>query len=455
MRAEMPSAAARRAHLVPVIELPIYLAAQNVAARLLYPNLMEDGRIAYNSTIETTWDHLRKQNWEYDKDPFDVNQFRHPYMGAMTYGLWRTAGHGFWTSLVYSNAGSFLWEMAGESGPPSTNDMITTGQAGSLLGESLYRIASVVLPDRPGERSRLKHRIAADLIYPPRALNRRVLGSAMWTNLSAVPPPYAWQIGLGFTSQAPAHDRREVGSPLEKDAAVEYSVTYGLPGKPGYAYDHPLSYFDLQISALVNRRNPIENVMLRGLLIGKRSSGGTAPRGIWGLYGSYDYISPYLFRVSSTAVSLGQTRQDWIAGSLAVQTSFLGGLGWGAAGTTAGIPTRSRDETVRDYHYGVTPQGLASIRFIAGDRVMVEGTAREYYVSGMGSDNERGSETIFRGNAGVTVRMIGGHALGARIVASTRKAEYETIPDRRLSDRTVTVTYSYLGRNRFGAVRWR
>jgi hypothetical protein len=34
--------------------------------------------------------------------------------------------------------------MAGETDPPSINDMITTGQAGSLLGEALYRMADLV-----------------------------------------------------------------------------------------------------------------------------------------------------------------------------------------------------------------------------------------------------------------------------------------------------------------------
>ena len=36
-------------------------------------------------------------------------------------------------------------KMAGETDPPSINDMITTGQAGSLLGEALYRMADRLL----------------------------------------------------------------------------------------------------------------------------------------------------------------------------------------------------------------------------------------------------------------------------------------------------------------------
>jgi hypothetical protein len=195
-------------------------------------------------------------------------------------------------------------------------------------------------------------------------------------------------------------------------------------------------------------------VMLRGLLIGRKTAERARSRGIWGLYGSYDYIAPYLFRVSSTAVSLGTTRQYWMTPNLALQGSMLGGVGYGAAGSTTVIPGTPTNAAIRDYHFGVTPQALATIRLLAGDRVMIDMAAREYYVSGLGSDDIRGSETIFRGNVGFNVRVVGGHALGARFVSSTRDARYGKQPDKKLSEGTVTFAYSYFGSNHFGAVEW-
>jgi len=59
-----------------------------------------------------------------------------------------------------------------------------------------------------------------------------------------------------------------------------------------------------------------------------------------------------------------------------MQGSALLGVGFGAAGT---IP---RADNLRDYHYGVTPQGLLALRFIFGHRIMLDFTARDYYVSG-------------------------------------------------------------------------
>src|SRR5438067_11503179 len=101
----------------------------------------------------------------------------------------------------------------------------------------------------------------------------------------------------------------------------------------------------------------------RGLLAG-RDYGADADRsrGIWGLYGSYDYVAPQIFRVSSVALSVGTTLQRRIGASRAIQSTVLAGVGYGASGGVV-----SPDST--DYHYGLTPQVLGALRFIPGDRV--------------------------------------------------------------------------------------
>ena len=83
--------------------------------------------------------------WIVDTDPFAVNQFYHPYQGSIYFGAARSAGLHYLGALGYTFAGSLLWEIAGETGPPSINDQITTGFGGTLLGEPLFRIASLLL----------------------------------------------------------------------------------------------------------------------------------------------------------------------------------------------------------------------------------------------------------------------------------------------------------------------
>lgn len=446
-----------KSNVLPVVEIATFLTVLSVYDRVAFANEMQDGKRVYSATFASTWDHLRTQRWVHDQDPFNVNQFEHPYQGAMMYGLARSSGHTFWTSLAHANIGSFIWKMAGETDPPSINDMITTGQAGSLLGEALYRVADLVLKDKPagGGKAPRWHDYVADAISQPRAVNRRVFGEHFRAELPDSTPATSWQVRLGASLDAVAHNTAVPGTLLNRGATAEFWVSYGLPGKPGYAYTRPLDYFDLQMSLLSNSSNPIENVMIRGLLKGAPTKETPTSRGVWGVYGTYDYISPFLFRVSSTAASLGTTRQYWLTPALAMQGTALGGVGYGAAGSTTIIPSTPTNAAIRDYHFGVTPQALLTLRFIAGDRLMLDMAAREYYVSGLGSDDVHGSETIFRGNIGFNVRFVGGHALGVRFVESTRDARYGKLPNVTSSEGAFTIAYTFLGADRFGAVKWR
>ena len=92
-----------------------------------------------------------------DRDPFSINQLGHPYQGNIYYGFARSAGLNYWQSLAYTLAGSFLWETAGETTPPSLNDHITSGIGGSFVGEALFRMASLLLEgggENPGVLAR-------------------------------------------------------------------------------------------------------------------------------------------------------------------------------------------------------------------------------------------------------------------------------------------------------------
>ncbi|MBJ6723774.1 DUF3943 domain-containing protein [Geomesophilobacter sediminis] len=436
---------AGKSYLIPAIEVPTFLVLLNLFDRVAYPNDREDGKRTYYSTFSSTWEHLHRQNWEFDKDPFNVNQFAHPYQGATMYGLARSTGLGFWESWGYSNVGSFLWKMAGETTKPSINDMITTGNAGSLLGEALFRMAGLVLekddPPTAGEE------LGAALISPPLGVNRFVFGDRFQPVFPSGRPVHFWQARFGESLNARINGISTFDS-LRKSAAFDFMMSYGLPGEPGYHYRRPLDYFDFRASLLAETHNAVENVMLRGLLVGKEYQAGDEYRGVWGLYGSYDYISPFEFRVSTTALSLGTTGQLRIAPGVVLQESVLGGVGFGAAGTTP-------DPAVgRDYHYGVTPQGILDLRFIFGERALVDLGVREYYVTGAGSDDSQGTERIFRGNAGVTIRVWKNHGVGLQYIASIRNAHYGNRPDLEASDGTFSLFYTFLGDRTLGAVRW-
>lgn len=433
-------AAANKSYVLPALEIPGFLVALNLYDRAVY------GREIYGTTSRTTWDHLKEESWSYDEDPFNVNQFSHPYLGATMHGFARSAGLNFWESLFYSNLGSFTWEMAGEKGPPSINDLISTGQAGSLLGESLFRMASLVL-EEGGRQPGFWRELGAAALLPSLGFTRLAYGDRFKTVFPSHSPPTFWQLRLGASADAKVSDNSAVSTVKRQEFILDFSIAYGLPGQPHYTYDRPFDYFQFEFAAMssAHTHNWLENILCRGLLWGRPYESGDKFTAVAGVYGSYDFISPQIFRVSSTAVSVGSTAQWWLTRNIALQGSALGGVGFGGAGT-------NQFKGARDYHYGITPQGLIALRLIFGERAMFDLTAREYYISGTGSDDHRGTETVFRGNAGIVVRVYGQNALGIAYVASHRDAHYDAFPDKHQTVGTFSLTYTYLSDKRFGAV---
>jgi regulator of sirC expression with transglutaminase-like and TPR domain len=70
--------------------------------------------------------------------------------------------------------------MAGETTRPSINDMTTTGNAGSLLGEALFRMSQLVLQDKRPRTGAVRE-LSAALISPPTAVNRYLFGELGFT----------------------------------------------------------------------------------------------------------------------------------------------------------------------------------------------------------------------------------------------------------------------------------
>ena len=438
---------AGKSYLIPALEIPGFILLLNGYDRLAYPNSVEDGKKVYDTNLSTFRDHVFHGHWGVDQDSFAMNQFGHPYQGSVYYGFARSASLNYWESLLYTNVGSFLWETGGETTHPSINDQIASGIGGSFFGEALFRMASLLLEGDGGEPGFWRE-LGAAALSPPMGFNRLAFGDRFKSVFLSHNPPTFWSLQLGASLNTHLNNLGGFGTGEKSEATADFSMAYGLPGKPGYSYKRPFDYFNFEFTSLGNIHNPFDNVMIRGLLLGKDYEAGNSYRGIWGLYGGYDYISPHIFRVSSTSASLGTTFQWWLSQKVALQGSALGGIGYAAAGNVTQVGER-------DYHYGVAPQGLLGLRLILGDRAMFDLTGRAYYLTGVGGADPGGRETIERLNTGFTVRIYGRHALGIQYIASVRDARY---PDRASSHQTtgtVSLVYTLLGDTRLGAVEWR
>ena len=84
---------------------------------------------------------------------------------------------------------------------------------------------------------------------------------------------------------------------------------------------------------------------------------------------------------------------------------------------------------------------------------MFDATERWYYVSGTGSDNPGGNETVNRLNTGFTLRLFGSQAVGVQYIASSRKSHLPGFPDSDQAVGTVALVYTLLGKTGFGAIK--
>ncbi|NML42632.1 DUF3943 domain-containing protein [Ramlibacter sp. G-1-2-2] len=393
-----------------------------------------------------TMDSIRRNlhhSWVVDHDPFSVNQLGHPYSGSMYYGFARSNGFNFWESGGAAIAGSALWEIAGETTPPSRNDLISTGIGGSFLGESLFRMANLLLEQGGGMSPFWRETVAA-VASPSTAFNRYLQGRGPATVFSSRGAPYYSRVDLGVMGSTQTSQGNSTAT-VRNEAQAQFSLDYGMPGKEDYQYRNPFDYFAFQATATT--ANWFENVMTRGMLAGANYRAGRNYRGIWGLYGSYDYISPQIFRISTTALSLGTTGQ-WRNGDWVVQGTGTAGVGYAAVGTINSTAGGSD----QDYHYGVAPQALLAGRLIHADQWALDITAREYFVTDIVPGSRGGHDNIVRADIGYTWRIRGPHAISVKYLWNRRDAQYPDLGDRSQTRGTVGVFYTLLGQDRFGTV---
>jgi len=445
--AQAPSAApvlswetgAGKSYVIPTAEILAFIVGLNQVNRRIFET-------DYDTDAESIWKNLRTAP-VLDKDPFSVNQLGHPYQGSVYYGFARSAGLEYWESLLYTAFGSFIWETAGETTKPSINDHISTGIGGSFVGEALFRMSSLLL-EGGGSTPGFWRELGAAVLSPPTGFNRLVFGERFRPVFPSRDPAVFVRLRVGAAVTTNVSNENALINVKRQEGSADFSMAYGLPRKPGYEYKRPFDYFLFEFTAVPNADtvpNAIENVTVRGLLTGTKYEWGDNYRGVWGLFGGYDYLSPQLFRVATTNASVGTTAQWWLSRAVALQGTALVGVGFGAAGTVA-------DQDERDYHFGVIPQVILGLRVIFGDRAMLEASGRQYFAAGPDSIDKTGQEIITRGSVGVTVRVHGPHAIGVQWLRSTRDASSPGVRDRHQSVETVTISYNFLGHTRFGAV---
>jgi hypothetical protein len=145
--------AAHESWLVPSAHALTVMAGMRVGAAVLWPEPFADlspqhmGRSYRDAyTHWPRWD-SSKPAFEWDGDAWPINTVGHALFGSELYLRARVCQKRWWEALVFTTAGSVLWEYGFEASAvrPSALDLWYTPVSGLILGELRYygyRIAS-------------------------------------------------------------------------------------------------------------------------------------------------------------------------------------------------------------------------------------------------------------------------------------------------------------------------
>jgi len=245
-----------------------------------------------------------KTGFVWDHDDWAMNQWGHPLHGGQFFNAARTNGYDFWGSIPFTMAGSMAWELFMEAEPPAINDLITTVAGGAYMGETAYRISSMILDNSSSGSERTFRELGAFFVNPIRGFNRLVTGKSgkIGTNPEDWMPSYlGGQIAAGTNHVADGTDlNNSVPAYL-----LSAKFLYGDPFED-LADPDPFDYFSLRTALTLHGRFPlIHEVSGTGLLYGRKFDHGQNNRSLFGIYQDYDYFDSRVYQFGSQSVGAG------------------------------------------------------------------------------------------------------------------------------------------------------
>ncbi|RFM27332.1 DUF3943 domain-containing protein [Deminuibacter soli] len=253
-------------------------------------------------SFSSIWYNLNLSHWEWDDNKFATNQFAHPYQGSLYYSSFRTNGYSFWQAAPAAFAGSFMWEVAGETHPGAPNDFINTSMGGISLGEMSYRVANLVVNDQQRGFKRQLQEIAALVINPMYGFNRILDGK--WGRVRRPDNPSLKRVTLHGLLDGGIRQYSEKESDLFKRGRNEwYAGLRFLYGDPFKDYRKPFDNFLLQLEVGGGDTAHINVVKVGGNLYGWQLSSTAKATHIGAITANYDYYRNSSFFYSGQSIN--------------------------------------------------------------------------------------------------------------------------------------------------------
>ena len=357
------------------------------------------GGEGFNISFETIADNLTA-GLDWDDNTFSANNFRHPYQGSMYFNAARSNGYDFYQSTMFSFAGSWLWEYTGEAHNPSANDLLNTAIGGVALGETTYRLSSIILDNTATGSSRVWREIGGGLVSPMRGLNRLFTGEAWHVHANpAGRIPSRWD--ARFQAGARTLGDQELWNSTSGKAFVSIAATYGTPfGSIQHPYDH--FDFGMQIN-FANKPHGIGRIESRGVLGAHELVTTESAHHVVAGYHHFDYIDNEAYTFGGQSVG-GSYLSRFVTRNGLVTEAVLhvNGILLGA--------TKSDHVNVsgRQYDYGPGLGFKFAASFGSGKRQYLTLSHESYWIHSV-SGNDMDSYVTF---TGANINAPVGHSVG-------------------------------------------
>ena len=372
--------------------------------------------VAQRSWAKINWNTIRgnfEKGWVLDDNTFHVNQFGHPFQGALVFTAARAQGLTFWQSVYYPVFSSYIWEMALETERPSINDMFTTPLSGITYGEILHRMSILALGDNPG----VKQELLAFIINPSLGINRLFRGHPRPSFGRDRVKTYRAGISLGGGGYF--LDNQDEMLPNQ---FLRFHLFYGNPFN-SRSIKNPFDYFSFIGVLNFDRTDLVGEIYSNGLLKKIKIKRGKTYSYSVGIYKNYDFMNHDKFKVSSSSIGMGLIQNFELADGLDLYNEiFLNTIIFGSSGGD------SVDVSEREYYYG--PGLSAKLIFILKykNNVNVYTRLKRYLVYNVEDLRLTRYENINLLKIGVQVHVWNPVSIGGEYTLASRRPIGSSVP---------------------------
>ncbi|NCD72353.1 DUF3943 domain-containing protein [Mucilaginibacter agri] len=267
-----------------------------------YNYFIRDADFAHIS-FKSIGHNLKPSSWEWDDNNFTTNQIGHPYQGSLYYSAFRSNGYSFWQAAPAAFAGSFMWEVAGETHNPAPNDFINTSLGGIALGEMSYRVANRIINERQHGFKRQMSEVFGFLINPMNGFNRIIDGK--WGRVSTAPETDLDTANLVAEIDLGARQISEKNQDLfERGRIGWYARARVLYGDPYRESKTPFNNFDVTVELGKDDTARLNTVRVNGLLSSWEIKSNMKVEHLLSLTMNYDFYHNQAFEYGAQSVNL-------------------------------------------------------------------------------------------------------------------------------------------------------